>query len=63
MASWEPGDIDPADCDEIGEEDDKWDSGKTTEIEARLEELRNFNRTLETSPDEDVGALCSRNVK
>ena len=52
MATWEPVDFDPIDRDEIREKDDKWDDGKITEIEAKLEELR---ARLETSPDKDVG--------
>ena len=57
MTSWEPVDpvdIDPIDHDVIGEEDDKWDDGKITEIDAKLEELRHFNTRLETSPDKDM---------
>ena len=55
MARWEPVDVDPIDRDGIREEDDKWDDGKITEIEAKLEEeLRYFNARLETSPDKDV---------
>ena len=61
--SWEPVDIDPADHDEIGEEDDKWDDGKITEIEAKLEEIRQFNERLETSPDKDVGNITLEKCK
>ena len=50
MASWEPVDVDSIDHDEIRQEYDKWDNGKITEIEAKLEELRHFNARLETSP-------------
>ena len=57
MASWEPGNIDPTGHDQTGEEDDKWDDCKITEIEAKLEELRHFNARLETSPDKDVGDI------
>ena len=57
MASWEPVDIDPIDRDGMAEDDDKWDDGKITEIEAKLEELRHFNTRLETSPDKDVGNI------
>ena len=49
MASWEP-DIDPLDCGEIGEEDDRWDDTFTHNLETRLNKLRQFNKTLETSP-------------
>ena len=41
----------------------KWDDGKITEIEAKLEELRHFNARFETSPDKDWGTLHSRNTK
>ena len=57
MATWEPVDVDPIDCDGIREEDDKWDDGKITEIEAKLEELRHFSARLETSPDKDMGNI------
>ena len=65
MATWEPVDVDPIDCDGIREEDDTWDDSKITEIEAKLEELRHFNARLETSPDKDVGniTLEKRKVK
>ena len=65
MATWEPVHVDPVDRDGIREEDDKWDDGKITEIEAKLEELRHFNARLETSPDKDMGniALEKRKVK
>ena len=60
----EPVDIDPAGDDEIGgydgigEEDDNWDSYKTTtEIEARLEELRHFNKKLENASHEEYGDI------
>ena len=53
MASWEPVDIDPADRDGIGMEDDKWDDGKINELEAKLEELRRFSARLEESFDKD----------
>ena len=49
MASWEP-DIDPFDHGEIGEEDDRWDDTFTHNLETRLNKLRQFNRTLETTP-------------
>ena len=61
----EPVDIDPIDRDEMGEEDDEWDYGKITEIEAKLEELRYFNSRFETSSHEDFGniALDKNKVK
>ena len=49
MASWEP-DIDPFDRGELGEEDDRWDDTFTHNLETRLNKLRQFNKTLETSP-------------
>ena len=57
MATWEPVDIDPIDHNEIGEEDDKWDDDKITKIEAKLEELRQFNEKLKTSSDEHFGKI------
>ena len=51
--SWEPVDIDPAGRDKIGEKDDKWDDDKITEMEAKLEEVRQFNARLEESPGKD----------
>ena len=40
MASSKPSDIDPTDCDEIEEEDDKWDDNSMNELERKFEELR-----------------------
>ena len=54
MASWEPVDVDPTGRDGIGEEDDKWDGGKISEMEAKLEELRQFNARLKKSPGKDL---------
>ena len=48
MASWEPVDIDIADHDDI--EDDSWDENAMNDLQKRYEELRQFNKTLETSP-------------
>ena len=53
MATWEP-DIDPFDRDEIGEEDDSWDDTFTHDLETRLNKLRQFNKTLNESTDEDI---------
>ena len=53
MATWEP-DIDPFDRDEIGEEDDRWDDTFTNKLETRLNKLRQFNKTLNESTDEDT---------
>ena len=53
MATWEP-DIDPFDRDEIGEEDYKWDDTFTNKLETRLNKLRQFNKTLNESTDEDT---------
>ena len=52
MATWEP-DIDPFDRDEIGE-DDRWDDTFTHDLETRLNKLRQFNKTLNESTDEDT---------
>ena len=51
MVTWEP-DIDPFDRDEI--EDDRWDDTFTNELETRLNKLRQFNKTLNESTDEDT---------
>ena len=53
MATWEP-DIDPFDHDEKGEEDDRWDDTFTNKLETRLNKLRQFNKTLNESTDEDT---------
>ena len=53
----EPIELDPIGRDEIGEEDDKRDDGKISQIEAKLEELRHFNLRLETSSHEDFGNI------
>ena len=60
MGTWKPVDADPIDRDGIREEDDKWDDGKITEIEAKLEELR---ARLETSPDKDLGNVTLEKCK
>ena len=54
MASWEPVDIDPIDCDEIGDEYDKWDDDLIKVLEKRFNVLRHFNETLYESSDEDT---------
>ena len=51
MATWEPVDIDR---DEIGEEDYRWDDTFTNNLETRLNKLRQFNKTLNESTDEDT---------
>ena len=53
MASWELVNVDPIDRDEIGEEDDKWGDDLMNDLRNRLDELRRFNATLETSSDKD----------
>ena len=53
MATWEP-DIDPFDRGEIGEEDDRWDDIFINNLETRLNKLRQFNKTLNESTDEDT---------
>ena len=47
-------DIDLIDRDEIGEEADKWGDGLINDLRNRLDELRRFNATLETSSDKDI---------
>ena len=51
MATWEP-DIDPFDRDDI--EDNRWDDTFTNNLETRLNKLRQFNKTLNESTDEDT---------
>ena len=51
MATWEPVDIDR---DEIGEEDVRWDDTFTNNVETRLNKLRQFNKTLDESHDENL---------
>ena len=51
MASWEPIDID---CDEIADEDDKWDDGLMNDLQKRFEELKQFNKNFNESHDESV---------
>ena len=53
MATWEP-DIDPFDRDEIGDEDYKWDDTFINNLETRLNKLRQFNKTLNESTDEET---------
>ena len=52
MATWEPEGIDIADRDDI--EDDSWDETFTNKLETRLNKLRQFNKTLNESTDEDT---------
>ena len=49
MDSWEPVDID---CDEISDEDIKWDDDVMKDLESRFEELRQYNRNFNESHDE-----------
>ena len=54
MASWEPVDIDPIDHGGIGEEDYKWSDDLMNDLERRFNQLRQFNKTLDESRDEDL---------
>ena len=54
MASWEPVDIDPIDCDRLAEDDDKWNDDVMNDLERRFEELRRFNENLNESRDKDT---------
>ena len=54
MVLWESVDIDPTDRDEIGEEDDKWNDNLKHDLRIRLDKLKQFSATLETSSDKDV---------
>ena len=49
MASWEPVDID---CDEISDEDVKWDDDVMKDLESRFEELRQYNKNCNKSRNE-----------
>ena len=49
MASWERVDID---CDELSDEDVKWDDDVMKDLESRFEELRQCNRSFNESRDE-----------
>ena len=60
MATWEP-DIDPFDHDEKGEDDDRWDDTFTNKLETRLNKLRQFNKTLNESTDEDTIEITEKN--
>ena len=51
MASWESVDINH---DETVEEYDKWDDGVMNDTERRLNQLKQFNKTLDESRDEDL---------
>ena len=51
MATWEPVNID---YDKTGDEDYKWDDTFTNNLETRLNKLRQFNKTLNESTDEDT---------
>ena len=51
MATWEPVDIDPTDCD--GLEDDKWDDDFVKDLEIRFNKLEEFNRDLNESTDDN----------
>ena len=51
MVSFEPVDTD---YDEIGDEDYKWDDDVITDLELRLNKLREFDETLKESTDEDT---------
>ena len=56
MASWEPVDID---CDEISDEDVKWDDDVMKDLENRFEELRQYNRNFYESCDEATRGATS----
>ena len=53
MASWEPVGVDPIDHDEIADEDAKWDDDLMNDLQRRFNKLRQFNKTLNESHDED----------
>ena len=62
MATWEP-DIDPFDRDDIEDEDYKWDDTFTHNLETRLNKLRQFNKTLNESTDEDTIEMAEKTKK
>ena len=62
MATWEP-DIDPFDRDDIEDEDYKWDDTFTNNLETRLNKLRQFNKTLNESTDEDTIEMAEKTKK
>ena len=49
MSSWEPVDVD---CDEIADEDNKWDDDLMSDLERRFNQLRQLDVTLNESRDE-----------
>ena len=51
MATWEPVDIDQTDRDDL--EDDKWDDDFVKDLEIRFNKLREFNRDLNESTDDN----------
>ena len=54
MASWKPVDANQFDRDEIEDVYDEWDDALKSDLEIRSKQLRQFNRTLNDSPDEDL---------
>ena len=54
MASWEPVDNDPIDYGEIEEEDHEWGDDLTNDLERRSNQLRQFNKNLDESRDENL---------
>ena len=51
MATFEPVDTD---YDKIGDEGYKWDDDMVKDLELRFNKLREFNKTLNESTDEDT---------
>ena len=58
MASWEPVDINP---DGIGDEDYDWSDDLMNDLEIRFNKLRQFNRTLYESHDDDFIDITTKN--
>ena len=54
MASWEPVDINPIDHGEIGGKDYEWSDDLMYALERKYNQLRQFNKTLDESRDEDL---------
>ena len=51
MTSWEPVDID---LDGTGDDEFEWDDDLMNDLERRFNQLRQFNKTLDESRDEDL---------
>ena len=57
MATWEPVDID---YDKIGDVDYKWDDDVIKKLEIRFNKLKEFNKTLNESTDDDTIEMAEK---